>query len=280
MADGALKLYGKLNAEQKKLVQEKKIETSMKAKKWLEFLRQIAFFDRLRDQAHRKLKTGAIIVGIIDLIMLGGVFSYSIVAAVLFVLLLIFFIFLIIRFKKIKNIDISNNLRLFVVPLLVALKEEIDPNTKVFIKMDLTDALHSTKLKDTILPQGKRYPKITTFMYNNPWFEVRAQLNDKTILQWDIEDIIRHRKIRKISASGKLKFKEKFKVKHIISMKLLFSKDLYTIKSRENIEYADQGEYHMIKLKNKAYGYSKNSIMELNAFLGTVAMAYRNFEQI
>jgi len=274
MASSTLKIYNTLNPDQKIFANEKRIDTSMKLKRWLDFLQPLAQMDRVNDESRRKKKIGIgfIIFGLVVSFFVTTAFLPAVIALILLVVLLIIQIS---KLNKLKKMDIGNHLRLFLMPFIVVLKEEADANSLLKITFDASEPLAKEKITNEVSSKGMSLPRIKSTFYTNPWLNLRAVLADGSVVLLEFEDVVRKSRITKRGSSGKIKTKTKIKIKHRLVAKVLFKKEHYDfVHAASGIEYADVADYHQFKLKQKRISYSLQKSIELNDALGMIAAAY------
>src|SRR5262249_43682342 len=92
---------------------------------------------------------------------------------------------------RLRNVDIANNFREVALPFLAVLKQDIDRDQTVFVRIDLRDPFHASKLKRTSSPYvDGAYHKVIDTTYLDPWFHGKAQLADGSRLAWTVYDTI------------------------------------------------------------------------------------------
>jgi hypothetical protein len=280
MSNPILKIYSTLDSEQIKFVESKKIENTLKMKRWLEFLQPIAQMDKLNDRSRKSKSTGMIfiIIGMVISLFIGFAFPPF------FIALLILTILLIIQIKKLntlKKLDIGNHLRLFLMPFLVVLKEESSDDAKAKIIFDASPSTSPNKLVKTTSNNNSGYPKIKTSLYNHPWLDAEMMLADGTAIKFDFTDFVARKDITKRGSSGKIKSKVKIKIKHNLGIKISFRKDRYQfINKNGEFIYSDINEFHQFKSKCKTISYSLDESIVFNDVLGLISRAYQNVKAI
>jgi hypothetical protein len=303
----ALKLYRSLDKEQKTMVNIKHVSASHTVDEWLNLLKKPALMDRFRDNIGGAMGWrifGAIVLMIALPIAVSAymdelfwdlywddnsnIYSYTSIPWMLATVIgsavigVGLFVWSILLLRKIRGIDLGNHLRLFVVPLLAALKAELKKKQSVEMDINVSAALTNENLVKTLPPKDKNYPQVTTYFYEIPWMYGKTKLLDDTVLEWNITDIVRHRKIKKRSASGKIKFKEKYKVKHVVTVKTSFSKEQYKLlrKPTQDMKFKDSPKSYVFTLKGNAISPDIYSSIPLNRFLDLVSKNYSRVEPI
>jgi len=280
MSNSIMKIYNTLDKEQVQFIQSKTIDTTNKLKWWVDFLRPVAQMDKLNDYRRKKKSAGIILIIILLVLSLFFGFGYPMI----FIVSIIMVVLLIIQIKKVNkltSLDIGNHLRMFLMPLIIVLKEESDENAKAHIKFDASSPVSAKKLVKSINDTNKGYPKIKTEIYNHPWLDADLLLADGTIMKFDFNDLVVKKRITKRGTSGKIKTKNKIKIKHNLCMKISFRKDHYQVNNLNNtFIYSETGEYHNFKVKYKLIRYSLEEITIFNDMLGMISSAYQNVKVI
>jgi hypothetical protein len=98
------------------------------------------------------------------------------------------------------------------VPLIHVLSEDTAPDGVIGIAADFRgpDVPGKAGPKHEVPARG-RIRKITQHFTMDPWLQARAELRDGSVLEIRVTDRVRHRRIHRVSASGKHKWKTKKK---------------------------------------------------------------------
>jgi hypothetical protein len=98
------------------------------------------------------------------------------------------------------------------VPLIHVLCEDAGPDGGLGLAVDFRgpDVPGKSGPKHEV-PAGGRIRKITQWFTMDPWLQVRAELRDGSVLEIRVTDRTRHRRIHRVSSSGKHKWKTKKK---------------------------------------------------------------------
>jgi hypothetical protein len=280
----ALQSYQSLTPDQKIFIKEKKIEGSYTPDQWLVFFNKIAEYDTLRDASSSKfgwlgcscivLLIASFVIGILTVYLL----PVSFIVLIVFILMSIYFV------KRRK--DVPNHLRQFIVPLLVILREEMEPDAAMFLGVDLSDAtakekLFSEQLSPSALRLQKSGSKITEKFFSNQWLTGVAELADGTRLKWQIFDRIRQRSEGKKRTSGKYKTKLKNKVKTRVEISMQFKRQDYSLKPfklntpTEKIEVKNGTNRDKIDIRRISVRDKVNEPLPLSALLDAIATAYK-----
>lgn len=280
----ALQSYQSLTPDQKIFVRVKRIEGSYTPEQWLLFFNRIAEYDALRDASGRKfawlsclsilLLIVLIVVGIITIFLLPLTF-----------LALILFIVLTVIFQRSRK-NVPNHLRQFIIPLLLILREEMEPEEAMFLRVDLSDATGQDKLfSEQLSASGQRLQKagskITEKFFSNQWLAGAAELADGTKLRWQIFERIRQRSEGKRRSSGKYKTKTKHKIKARVQIAMQFKHKDYSLKPfrlntvTEKIEAKNGSSRDRISVRRNLVRTRYNEPPPLNVLLDVIATAYK-----
>ncbi|MDX2302857.1 MAG: hypothetical protein NW226_08655 [Microscillaceae bacterium] len=142
----ALSIYWKMNAEEKKIIRTRTIDGAHSPDYWINFIDEAAEFDHYADSVRYYFSTfGGIVLGI-SLFVSIFLFAFGsenrstfMISLALFFVALAFVVgggALMIYFY-LKSKDIGNQLRLFVVPLISLLKEEVPETELIHLKTNL-----------------------------------------------------------------------------------------------------------------------------------------------
>ncbi|MCM8530126.1 MAG: hypothetical protein NE330_03110, partial [Lentisphaeraceae bacterium] len=138
------------------------------------------------------------------------------VFAVVAGLFLIAFIYFLMKRMELGSVNVSDELKLGVYPLLGLMKNDIKKNSNCRISLNLSGPMDGKKKVQTLkIHRGKNY------IYKDPWFSGEMLLGDGSKLTWDFEDEVSHKKYSKTNPRGKVKYKSKVKMKSKKTMTLL-----------------------------------------------------------
>lgn len=210
-----------LNDEQKGILQQKTVSLNRPIDDLIALLAPIAKADATGDK--RRVTLGCTAA----LAFVASVFAAMLIPKIgvaVFVPLFITGVVLIVLFRRSKKEDISDNLRVTALPMLVALRDDFSKDP-VSLKLDLRSP--TAKEKKTNEQKGTGMMKTVESFYVDPWLTCEATLADGSRLQWSVVDHIRERKRWKKSTSGKYKQKTKLKKKVDVDAELRPNKKTY-----------------------------------------------------
>lgn len=121
------------------------------------------------------------------------------------------------RWRRFKAMDLANDFRLCLPPLLDALAEDVEKKARVQMTLDLAGATKAKITQTGKIPPG-RFRKIIETVYHDPWCHMAAPLADGSQLVLDIaNELTSHeRHWTKRGRRGKIKFKKKTKWRKVV----------------------------------------------------------------
>lgn len=243
--------YRSLSAEQKAILKQKKLDLRQPVDQLLALLRPLAACDSVANKAQHKmgctlaLMILATLIGIVVLAKIG----WGPVTLAVFGLLVLTTFASAFFYSWLRGIDVSDNLRSFVVPVLALFREDFDPRVPVHLRLDLSSP--TTKPKKTAeskpYKQG-RYHRVIDTMYLDPWMSADAMLVDGTKLSWSVTDRIRERQKTKKNARGKSKTKTKYKKVSDLEVRLALRTRSFSV---ANAELSADGKRSKVEVERR-----------------------------
>jgi hypothetical protein len=176
---------------------------------------ELAQFDIVNEAATKKAQGWAIgfFIGAFLSIFVGAIlvsFTDLAYGFLLIPICIVMGIVKIVQYKKLKKQDLIDDFRTCLRPALRDLANDLDPNEKIRVKMDLSGPAEKKRVSKGEVPPG-RYIKVTESVYEDPWCEVRLPLIDGTtaIVQFDVT--WHELEVKKRGSRGKTKFKTKWR---------------------------------------------------------------------
>ena len=276
----AFKIYGSLDAEQKSFLTRKQLTGDHTASQWLALLGNVAAYDRQADAMRKSAGWGLAIFGVLTII--GGIIYPWL--ALLFALLCIGSLVL---FTTLRGRDVPNNLRLFILPLLAVLREDMERDAPLHLELELKGNLLKEKLlrSEELVTSG--YPRILENFYQDRWMLGRGELADGSSLEWTITDDIRERKITKLSQRGKIKVKTKYKMRRMLEVRVGLRNDEYALAASaassgkgktDRIAIKEGEKRNVLKLRRILVYNDPKSMLKLTDFMDLLAGAYRRVQ--
>jgi len=204
----------------------------------LDQMRTLARFDASNDTTRASLKKW--LWAIVLLTFFGFValkflpHSDSLMRAVWIVPLLVLELLLVIAMGvtlwRLRNVDIGNNFRQVALPFLALLKQDMDPNQTITVRIDLRDALHASKKKRSSTPYAQgAYHRVVDTTYLDPWFHGKTTLADGSRLMWTVHDTIVKSTRTKKTASRKTKTKTRHVKRSQVAIALSVPNKVYGV---------------------------------------------------
>lgn len=215
--------YKQLGAEQREIVRAKHFSGKLNIPALIDLLVPLAHFDESGDRSRhalRRLFFGSCVATVFSVVLVGmsggaaAVLPVPLAAAGLAIGSGL-------RYRRLRDLDLSNNLRQVVVPLLAVLREEVDPQTPITLELDLRAPTARQKLVDETQPRSERgYFRVIDRFYKDAWMTAEAELISGARLGWTIVDQILEQTKTKRNARGKTKTKTKYKRRTDLSVRL------------------------------------------------------------
>jgi hypothetical protein len=286
----AYQIYRKLTDEEKEILESRKISGKHSIREWNRKLSHIAIMDAYADKARGGLK-GILIV---SLFLTFFVAMFMINAPLFFLILVIvvgvsIFLTAMFFYGKLRNIDVGNQLRYFLIPTLKLLGRKVRKSHKVDLDIDLNlpiDEQYKTDQEVDSQPADVRFRKVTHTYYRLPWLQAKVPLADGSLLVWENEDLVRERKVIK---KHKSKRKTKIKTKHLVKVKLMLPKSRYQLLEGSNdaIRVDEAAKFYILSFKGKEQSaYNPNNLADEHKsinpkyFASLLIQAYEQVEPI
>ena len=277
-----IKTYRSLSSEQKQILKEKVVDLNRPADELLALLKPLAGCDAIADKARTPLGCTMafgivlLIAGVIAIVNMelgtGPLLAYIAVMAVLLAL----DIFL---FAWSKHVDLSNNVRQFVIPVLTVLREDMG-REPVHVKLDLRPPTIKEKKTGEEPPyESGPYYKIVATTYLDPWMTAEATLRDGTRLWWKITDHIRELRKTKRNARGKIKMKTKHKKRTDIEVEVALRNKFYALDKKSGGELESDDKRTSVRIERTIKTPTLDPI-EPRALLDAVTGVYANARMV
>jgi hypothetical protein len=274
---GAWQTYRSLSAEQREILSKKQLELDRPVDELIALLKPIAACDKVANKSQTRFGCtfGVLIVMTVVAVILFsnlgrgplllGTFALFVAAAVACGW---FWIWL-------RGIDVSNNLRSFVIPVLALFREDIGPKSPVRLRLDLRKPTDATKKAGESAPykQGV-YHKIIDTTYVDPWMTAETVLTDGTKLWWSVTDRIRERKKTKRNPRGKYKTKTKYRKITELEVRLGMKTKTYELAKAVDAEVTSDGKRNKVDLQRRVRSASLEPI-DPRALVDAITSVYR-----
>lgn len=226
---GATTSYRSLTAEQKEILKSKRIEMERPVAELLALLKPLAAYDKGADKLRTKFGCGSALAFVFAF---ASLFVMGLVPAgyILPIAFVVVAVGLLVAWKRLRSVDLSNNLRGVALPLLGVIREDFDRDKPVRVKLDLSPpTAKEKKLREEPAYKSGAYHKVIDTYFVDPWMTGDGVLRDGTRLRWSIVDSIRERKKTKSNARGKTKTKTKYVKKTEIEVQVGLQKKRYEL---------------------------------------------------
>jgi hypothetical protein len=266
-------LFDSLPETGRQVALTKATEGALPFSQWIKLLKVLDKLDRECEAGKRKAYQKGGMFLVIAVISIALVFLNPLLAIVP-ILLLIPGIAFLVRGSKFAKYDADNRLRLFLLPLLAIMKGDINKNAKVNISINL-NKLKSRDFQtvERALPRSGNTIGGKDIFYEQDWMTLSMAFSDGTAVQIKATDLLRVRKMRKRSMSGKTKYKTKMKFKRTFRVATKFQKDVYQMKDGKTAtETTDK--YLIVKQKISQILQKGKEIPSRNTVLSGISQAY------
>jgi len=271
------KVYKSLDAEQKRILDEKVIDLNRPPEEILRMLKPLAACDALGDKVRTRFGcSGAFAVVATIGFFIAWAATRIVWMVVPAVLALLAAIFLLRMWSWTKKIDLSNNFRQFVLPVLTMFREDFAAGQPVHVKLDLRPPTSPPKKTGESEPYKHGvYYKVIDTTYVDSWMSAEGTLSDGSKLSWSITDSIRERKKTKRNPRGKIKSKTKYSKKSYIEVDLGLRKKLYEVAPPPGAEIDAGAKRNAVRVARQVRTASIDPINP-RELIDLVAGIYRN----
>lgn len=278
-----LQTYRSLDTEQKRILREKEVDLNRPVDEVLALLRPLAGCDTVADKARTPLgctmALGIALMIAVPIIVAQSDLSWA-AAAVPIVLIVALTIGAGLLFAWTKRVDLSNNFREFVIPVLAVFREDIDHEHPVHLRLDLRSPTSPQKKTSESAPFAEGvYYKVIDSTFVDRWMTAEAMLVDGTKLSWSITDFIRERKKTKKNPRGKHKTKTKYKKKTEIEVEVALRKKTYELTAPAEAEVKSGEKRNSVRMMRRMSTPSLDPIVP-QALIDVVAGVYQNARRV
>ncbi|HLF36035.1 MAG TPA: hypothetical protein VI583_17460 [Cyclobacteriaceae bacterium] len=265
----ALRFYEGLSKDQQKLINEKQIGTTLSLKEWIVFLKNTAAYDEIGDLARKKNVT-KIALSVIGIIASIFIMFLEPLAGILLIVIAVLVMAEAIRVNsKLIRLDLSNHLRIFLMPLLFVLKDKAGEKARLSLSLDLRNPKN--------LNPSKKYKESDTDikLFEPKYIIGKIKLLDETGMEFIISDEIRSLRIVR-RTSSRTKIKHKNKVSQYYFIRLTFPKKYYMAKNgiAGQARMEETLDSIICKLKAKTKTDHIEEIISVEQFLNSVQELY------
>lgn len=237
-----------LNDEQAGIIREKQVTLNRPVADIINLLAPVAKWDAASDTARTRLGCGGaffIAASIPFFVLAANTKAFFAVTGVASV---IAGIVMIAVWARKKNEDLSDNLRVSVLPFLAALREDFAAEP-VSIKLDLRDPKAKEKITNVFKTTGMMKDVTTTYV--DSWMSGEGTLTDGSKLQWSVVDTIIEKQRWRKTASGKYKSKTKTKKKTAVDVTLGLKSKRYDVGSFDAADVKHGENKNVVSISHK-----------------------------
>lgn len=263
------KIFKSFSEPEQRFIKEKTIEANYTIKQWMILLQKVAAYDEANDRIRKKTVTWLVVLGLATFFMIFIFWYLSIILGVAFIIIMS-------MRNKLRSNDLSNHLRLFLIPLLKVLNDKAGIKAPLALKLDFRP--HTQQKMEKKYKVGNR----TIRQYHPKWISGSVVLKDKSALELHLLDDLKKLTVKKTNARGKTKIKGKIKNTHFLLIKLTLLRELYQLKNVLDEQIiSDQDDRKIIlkaKLKHKVT--SAEDVLSINQFLELLEQMYKSVEPL
>jgi hypothetical protein len=254
-----LTLYRSLDAEQKQILRDKQLDLKRPVDELLTLLKPLASCDKVADKARTPLGC-TFALAIVAAIVLSFMLPWPALAVPLLLVVAIVLVTGFLFFWT-RRVDLSNNLREFVIPVLTLFREDIDRRHPFHVKLDLRPPLSKEKKTGESAPYARGvYHKVIDSTYVDHWMTAEGVLVEGTRLWWSITDTIRERKKTKKNPRGKYKSKTKYTKKTKIEVEVGLQKKAYELRGNAGDKVKAGDKRHDVQIARRQRSESLDAL--------------------
>jgi len=262
------KIYKSLDKDQLQFVVDKKIEDTRSIEEWLTKLRKIAEMDTLGDESRKKSGNLAIIFGIFTVFTI----ILTISKPILFFFpigFIVLFIYFVVTYFLLRKIDIGNNMRIFIVPMLEQFQVKRSLEKPFYLRMDFSNPITKERLSQTIEEEKERPSNV----YKHHWMDGNMEFKDGVKISWEINDVIRK---NDGEIQDKLSGKEtlgKYQIQHTLNMHFSAPTEKFMPENKDMME-TDDGKFYIVSIHKKDISESLDQGMSPEVFISSLEEGY------
>jgi len=217
-----------LSPEIQQVVKSKKLSFHQSIARCQEQLTELSLYGQAVEKAQKK-HLNVLIFGVLltFISIFGAIFvpAFSLFLGVGVIAIIVGAIL----YSRYPNAKLPTFIKEFLLPLLSVLEQENGPEAIVQIEAELHEKLTEQQLLRKQAPAARGYPQRETFWYERKYLQLQTHLANNTLLQLELSELIRKVKITKRSISGKIKVKDKYKIRVSYLVKLGLPNKYYQV---------------------------------------------------
>ena len=267
-----LKIYRTLEKDQLQFVFDKKIEDTLAIDAWLAKLYKIAEMDTIGDESRKPSGVLALIFGAVTILTT----VLSVLKPILFffpIAFVILFFYFLITYFLLRKIDIGNNMRMFIVPMLEHLQQQGSVSQPFHLRMDFSNPIKKEYLTQTIEEEKEELVNL----YKQHWMDGKLVFNDGVKITWEIKDVIKKKESQGIEKAIDEVATGKLEIQHILNMHFSAPKANFIAVNKDMME-TDDGNFYIVSIHKKDMSENLDEGMTLQVFLSSVEEGYNFVE--
>jgi hypothetical protein len=203
-----------LSPTAREVTQTRRITGNWDAKHLVRLLGELAHVDEAFERQAKSAQNKMILFIVLAFVSIFvGAFTSAFLGGWAFLLLPLMIVLAIlfgIKWRKLKKLDLINDFRLCLRPVLRDIANDLDHDKKIKVEMDLCGPADRKQKSKMEIPPGA-YIKVTETVYQDPWCQVKLPLADGSTVILEFENCYRKYDVRKRGRRGKIKFKTKWR---------------------------------------------------------------------
>lgn len=267
------RIYKSLDKDQLQFVLDKKIEDTLTLEDWLKKLHGIAEMDTLGDESRKQSGNLSIVFGILTI----ATIILTISKPILFFFpigFIILFIYFVVTFFLLSKIDIGNNMRLFIVPMLEHFLRKGTVAKAFSLRMDFSHPITKDRLSENDDEEDIK----TGNIYRHHWMDGNMVFNDGVKITWEIEDVISKRDNSDKKSRKKRDTTGKYQIQHVLNMHFSAPKEHFLAVNKDMME-TDDGFYYIVSIHKKDTSDSLDDGMAPEVFISSLEEGYHFVRQ-
>lgn len=267
------RIYKSLDKDQLQFVLDKKIEDTLTLEDWLKKLHGIAEMDTLGDESRKQSGNLSIVFGILTI----ATIILTISKPILFFFpigFIILFIYFVVTFFLLSKIDIGNNMRLFIVPMLEHFLRKGTVTEAFSLRMDFSHPITKDRLSENDDEEDIK----TGNIYRHHWMDGNMVFNDGVKITWEIEDVISKRDNSDKKSRKKRDTTGKYQIQHVLNMHFSAPKEHFLAVNKDMME-TDDGFYYIVSIHKKDTSDSLDDGMAPEVFISSLEEGYHFVRQ-
>jgi hypothetical protein len=181
----------------------------------------------------------------------------------------ILFIYFVVTFFLLSKIDIGNNLRLFIVPMLEHFSRQGSVKEAFSLRMDFSHPITKERLSESDEEDNQKPGSI----YRHHWMDGNMAFNDGVKITWEIEDVISKRDGSTRRSGDKKDTAGKYEIQHILNMHFSAPKEHF-IAVNEDMMETDDGLHYIVSIHKKDISAGLDEGMSPEVFISSIEEGY------